>query len=118
MLSLSHVQRIYFARSPADMRKQGYGLATLVETLLEKDPMSGDVFVFMNRTATLCKILMWDISGYWVASKRLEQGRYAVRGRLAQMGAKGCHPLSVSEVMNMLEGVDVRQAAYHQHYAA
>lgn len=115
MISLSHVQRVFFARSPADMRKQAYGLASLVESLLNKDPLSGDVFVFTNRQANLVKILMWDVSGYWVASKRLEQGRYAVRGRLGVKGAKGCHALSVAEVMNVLEGVDVRQASYHQH---
>lgn len=115
MISLSHVQRIYFARSPADMRKQAYGLATLVESLLDKDPMSGDVFVFVNRAANLVKILMWDVSGYWVASKRLEQGQYAVRGRLGMVGSRGCHALSVGEVMNILEGTDVRSARYHQH---
>ena len=87
MISLSHVQRVFFARSPADMRKQAYGLASLVESLLNKDPLSGDVFVFTNRQANLVKILMWDVSGYWVASKRLEQGRYAGRGRLGVKGA-------------------------------
>lgn len=100
------------------MRKQAYGLASLVETLLDKDPMSGDVFVFVNRAANLVKILMWDVSGYWVAGKRLEQGQYAVRGRLADCGARGCHALSVAEVMNILEGVDVRRARYHQHVQA
>mgnify|MGYP001053223469 CR=1 FL=1 len=116
MISLTHVQRIFFARTPADMRKQAYGLAALVESHLEKDPLSGDVFVFVNRHATILKILMWDVSGYWVAGKRLEQGRYAVRGKLAQMDAKGCHAVSVAEIMNIIEGIDVRQARYHNHY--
>ena len=76
------------------------------------------MFVFVNRSATIVKILMWDISGYWVASKRLEHGQFAVRGRLAQPGARGCHALTVAEVMNLLEGIDVRQARYAQHYHA
>ena len=117
MISLTHVQRIFFARSPADMRKQAYGLAALVESLCDQDPMSGDVFVFVNRSATMIKILMWDVSGYWVAAKRLEQGRYAVRGRTGDTGSRGCHLLSVAEVMNILEGVDVRSARYLNHYS-
>ena len=48
MISLSHVQRLFFARTPADMRKQAYGLATLVESHLGKDPLSGDVFLFVS----------------------------------------------------------------------
>ena len=118
MISLTHIQRLFFARTPADMRKQAYGLASLVESHLDKDPMSGDVFVFVNQRATLVKILMWDVSGYWVASKRLEEGRFSVRGRLGPKGAKGCTAVSVAEVMNILEGIDVRQARYINHYQA
>jgi len=116
VISLTHIQRLFFARSPADMRKQAHGLAALVTSHLEKDPMSGDVFIFVNQGASIVKILMWDVSGYWVACKRLERGRFAVRGKCGAVGAKGCHLLSVAEVMNMLEGIDVRQARYLNHY--
>lgn len=61
---------------------------------------------------------MWDVSGYWVACKRLEQGQYAVRGKVDSFGTKGCQVVSVAEVMNVLEGIDVRQARYHNHYEA
>jgi hypothetical protein len=81
------------------MRKQAHGLAALVTSHLEKDPMSGDVFIFVNQGALIVKILMWDVSGYWVACKRLERGRFAVRGKCGAVGAKGCHLLSVAEVM-------------------
>lgn len=71
MLSLSHVQRIYLARSPADMRKQAPGLANMVRELFDKDPLSGDAFVFLNKDRTIVRLLLWDVSGYWVASKKL-----------------------------------------------
>ena len=116
MISLTHVQRLFFARTPADMRKQAHGLAALVESHLGKDPMSGDVFIFVNRTATIVKILLWDVSGYWVACKRLESGQFAVRGKVGKRDAKGCQLLSVAEVMNVLEGVDVRHAQYLNHH--
>ena len=66
----------------------------------------------------MVKILMWDVSGYWVACKRLEYGRFAVRGKLAAPGATGCLAISVAEVMNILEGIDVRHARYINHYDA
>ena len=73
----------------------------------------------MFRRRNMVKILLWDVSGYWVAAKRLERGTYAVRGRLGSTReAHGSHALSVAEIMNVLEGIDVRQAAYHQHYHA
>ncbi len=116
MLSLSHCQRIFLARGPADMRKGANGLSALVRELLDKDPLSGDAFVFVSRFRNLVKILLWDVSGFWLASKRLERGTFAVRGRLGKPQARGSHPLSVAELMSILEGIDVRQAAYHQHY--
>ncbi len=118
MLSLSHVQRIFLACSPTDMRKQALGLAGMVMEALGKDPLSGDAYVFLNRHRTIVKILVWDVSGYWVACKRLESGRFAGRRWLGERGASGSIGLSVSELMSLLEGIDVRQAAYHQHYAA
>lgn len=118
MLSLSHVQRIFLARGATDMRKQAAGLASVVVDALEQDPLSGDAFVFLNRHRTIVKILTWDVSGYWVACKRLESGRFAGRRIVGAPSDRGAIGLSVSDLMNLLEGVDVRQAAYHQHYAA
>jgi hypothetical protein len=65
----------------------------------------------------MLKILLWDVSGFWLATKRLERGTFAVRGRVVDdRSAAGSHALSVAEMMNLLEGIDVRHAMYHQHY--
>ena len=117
MLSLSHVQRIFLSRTATDMRKQAIGLAQVVSDALRQDPLSGDAFVFLNRHRTIVKILVWDVSGYWVACKRLERGRFAGR-RWLDHASGGSIGLSVSELMALLEGIDIRQAAYHQHYSA
>ena len=117
MLSLSHCQRIFMARAPADMRKGFDGLASLVRERLGKDPLSGDAFVFVGRRRTMLKILLWDVSGYWLATKRLERGTFAVRDRLSSdCAASGSHALSVAQMMNLLEGIEIRHAMYHQHY--
>jgi transposase len=118
MLSLSHCQRIFLARAAVDMRKSFDGLSVVVRERLGKDPLSGDAFVFVGRRRNLLKILLWDVSGYWLACKRLERGTFAVGGRLGDREAMGSHALSVAEMMNILEGIDVRHAVYHQHYAS
>lgn len=117
MLSLSHAQRIFLARGICDMRKGAHSLAALVREELDKDPLSGDAFVFVSRRRNTVKILMWDVSGYWLAWKRLEQGQFAVRNKLSEKGTRGSHLLSVAEMMNIIEGIDVHHATYHQHYS-
>jgi transposase len=60
----------------ADMRNGVDGLSGLVTNKLRQDPLSGDIFIFINRTRTLIKLLVWDQSGFAIWYKRLEQGTF------------------------------------------
>ena len=61
---------------PVDMRKSFDGLYALTRQALGQDPLSGRLFVFINRRATQMKVLYWDRTGFCVWAKRLEQGRF------------------------------------------
>ena len=63
------------------MRKGYDGLATVVTQALRRDPLSGDVFLFVNRTRKRAKVLPWDGTGLCIYAKRLERGRFACRWR-------------------------------------
>ena len=49
MIGLGPSRRYFFYCQPADMRNGFDGLSALVRTGMKRDPMSGDVFVFVNR---------------------------------------------------------------------
>jgi len=76
MLALSTQQRYFVYSGITDMRKGFNGLAGMVRNHLGKDPLSGDVFVFFNRTRTHVKLLCWDQDGYALYYKRLERGSF------------------------------------------
>jgi transposase len=63
--------------SPVDLRKGYDGLFGLVEQGLKQDPMCGDLYLFVNETRKLCKILVWDGSGLCIFQKRLTLGTFA-----------------------------------------
>ena len=69
--------RVVVATRPVDFRKGHDALAALVEHDLGLDPYSGVVVVFRSRRADRVKVLWWDGTGLVLASKRLEQGRFA-----------------------------------------
>jgi len=71
MLNFNGNRRIFLARSPIDMRKGAGTLATIVEHSLGMDPYAGDIFVFLGKHANRVRVLVWDRSGFWLASKRL-----------------------------------------------
>lgn len=58
------------------MRKGFNGLSGLVRNELLRDPLSGDVFIFINRRRTLIKLLAWDNTGFIIYYKRLESGTF------------------------------------------
>lgn len=70
--------RIFLCREPVDMRKSFDTLAALVSSKLEENPLSGAMFVFLNRPKNRVKILFFDRDGYWLMSKRLECGTFAM----------------------------------------
>lgn len=61
---------------PCDMRKAHDGLAALCEQVIRRNPLSGEVFVFMNKKRDRLKALYWDGTGLCMLYKRLEQGRF------------------------------------------
>ena len=70
-------RRVFGYPAPVDLRKGYNGLFGLVEQGLHRDPMCGDLYVFVNESRKLCKILLWDGSGLCVFAKRLSLGTFA-----------------------------------------
>lgn len=78
MLSLHIHQRYFIYRGQADMRKGFNGLCGLVREHLQKDPLSGDVFVFINKRKNQIKLLGWEGDGFMMFYKRLEKGTFEI----------------------------------------
>lgn len=76
MLNLAGIEKVYLACGSTDMRKSIDGLATLVSQVFRLDPFAPCLFVFCNRQRDKLKILYWDMNGFWVLYRRLEQGRF------------------------------------------
>ena len=103
--------RVWLYARPTDMRKSFDGLSALVKNVLGEDPLSGHLFVFLNRKRTMVKVLYFDRSGYCIWSKRLEQGRFHCR---ADAGDKVS--LDWTGLKLMLEGISLRDARRHKRY--
>lgn len=76
MFLSSAPRRILAYSEPVDMRKSFTGLVAVVQSVLEEDPLTGDLYVFFNRRGNYLKLVTWDRTGYCLFAKRLEQGRF------------------------------------------
>jgi transposase len=95
---------VYAYGVPTDMRKGFDGLCALVSQRLERDPLNGDVYLFLSRDRVRAKVLHFDGTGVCIYAKRLERGRFASLWR-----QDGTDPitLTVSELDLFLDGSTV-----------
>ena len=84
----------------------------MVKHQLQEDPLSGQLFVFINRRKTQMKVLYFDRSGYCIWSKRLVQGQFNYRPNRT-----GKQPLDTLQLKLLLEGIEVKNSRQYKRYA-
>ena len=78
MLNLLPGGRILVAVEAVDARKVIDSLAVMVRSVLNGDPLSGEMFEFKTRRADKLKILAWMGDGFALYLRRLERGTFAL----------------------------------------
>ncbi|PRY85345.1 IS66 Orf2 like protein [Marinilabilia salmonicolor] len=105
MIGLSANLQYYLCCKPVDMRNGFDGLSGIVRNELKQDPVSGSVFIFINRTGTHIKLLFWDGDGFALFYKRLERGRYSIGDQDKTTPAR---LITREELMMILEGLSFK----------
>ena len=103
---------ILLCTQPVDMRKSYDGLCALVLNDLQDDPLTGKLFVFINKRKTHMKILYFDRSGYCLWCKRLEQGQFNFRAH-----ADGKRSLTWTDLQLLLEGIEAQKTRQYKRYS-
>jgi len=76
IFGLNNIEGIYLHREHVDFRKSIDGLASLVEQEMKLDVFGQHLFIFCNRNRTRMKVLYWDVTGFALWYKRLEEDKF------------------------------------------
>lgn len=114
MLSIAAGTRIFFAAGSTDMRKGFDGLQGVVCGVLEQDPLSGHLFLFVNRRRDKLKILYWDGDGLAIWYRRLEQGTFQLPH--VSEDQKSAEMRS-DELTMLLRGIDYRNVRRRKRFS-
>jgi transposase len=68
--------RVFVAVAPVDFRRGFDGLVGHVRGVLQREVLEGGLFVFTNQRRNRLRLLWWDGSGLWLATKRLERNAF------------------------------------------
>jgi hypothetical protein len=95
--------RVFVAREPLDLRNRIDGTAAVCRNRLRQDPLSGALFVFRNRAATMIRILVYDGQGFWSMTKRLSKGRFR---HWCVSGDGAAEPIAAHQLQTLVVGGD------------
>jgi transposase len=96
--------RVFVYGEPVSMRLSYDGLYALTKNRLGQDPLSGDLYAYINRRATQIKVLYFDRTGLCVWGKRLEQGRL-----LSDWSAVRTREMDWTGLKLLLEGIEPKR---------
>lgn len=105
--------RYFIYRSGCDMRKGYDGLSGIVRNEWKKDPLSGDVFIFLSKQRNKIKLLHWQKDGFVIYSKRLEKGTF-------ELPKDNSIEISAHQLQFILEGIYLssikKRMRYENHF--
>lgn len=105
--------RYYLYREPTDIRRSFDGLCGLVTERLGQNPMSGDVFIFINKPRNRMKLLKWEPGGFVLFYKRLERGTFELPGASFHSLS---YQIGYGELTMMVTGISMKYAKKRRRF--
>jgi transposase len=101
--------RVFLCTTPTSMSFSFDRLMGIAEQTFNQDPLSGHLFLFVNRYQNRIKILFWDRDGFCICYKRLEKGIFEMPTS-NQTGVELDH----KQLLRLLSGLDLRSGRRRQ----
>lgn len=115
MIALPPQIRVFLYRLPTDMRRSFNGLIAMVESELKQDPLSGSLFVFVNRRRDRIKILYWGQTGFCIWYQQLQKGTYQLPDDDSLQEQEAIE-VTRSQLSLILDGIDLSSARQRKRF--
>lgn len=112
MLAISSGHRYFIYGEPIHINSSFYSLAGIVSDQLKADPLTGDVYIFLNRRCTQIKLLLWEGDGFGIYHKKLEKGTF----ELPATGSQAHIQITHHQLLHLLQGITLSSVHYRRRY--
>jgi len=76
MIGINRQTRIWVCSKPVNMRKSFEGLSAVARNGMGRDPLCGDLFLFIAANRKQARVLFWDGQGFMIIAKQLNHGKF------------------------------------------
>ncbi|WP_319942134.1 IS66 family insertion sequence element accessory protein TnpB [Portibacter marinus] len=113
MIGLSAKHHYFLYTKPTDMRKGFDGLSGIVLEHMNRSPLDGSVYIFINRRKNKMKMLTYEPGGFMLYYKRLEQGTFEL-----PLGDDHSQEVSLSweSLMLIISGISLQKIVRKKRY--
>ena len=96
-----------------DMRKGYNGLYGIIKTIMESNPLDGNVYIFLNKRRNQLRMLVYDTGGLVLLCKRLERGTFKnVKTETKQSKLQ----INWTQLTCIMQGIKLRSIKYRKRY--
>ena len=114
MFGLTSSHRYFLYNASTDMRKSFDGLSGIIRGQLKRNPLSGDVFIFVNRRRNKVKLLKWEEGGFVLYYKRLESGTFELPRWNNQTNT---YQIRWSDLVMMIDGISMKNIKRRKRFS-
>jgi len=113
MFALTSGMTYFLCSRSMDMRKGIYSLYQYIKCEMRRNPLSGEVYLFLGKHRDTIKILHWDGDGFVLYIKKLERGTFEAP---CFNPDSNCYEMKWSTFVLIMEGVCIGSAKYRKRF--
>ena len=113
IIHLSEQRNYHIYRKETDMRKGFDSLCGIIKNELGGNIMNGDAFIFINRSRTHLKLLVWELDGFTILYRRLEKGAFEIPAFNLDQDAL---QITSDQLNFILRGIKLSSVKYRKRY--
>ena len=96
-----------------DFRKGYDGLFGIIKTIMDSNPLNGDVYLFTNKRRNQMRMMVYDTGGLVLLCKRLDRGTFEIlESQLAQSKIN----ISWTQLMCIMQGIKLKSIRYRKRH--
>lgn len=96
-----------------DFRKGYDGLFGIIKTIMECNPLNGDVYLFTNKRRNQLRMMVYDSGGLVLLCKRLDRGTFEV---IESESDSTKMNINWTQLMCIMQGIKLISIRYRKRY--
>ncbi|MBK9108653.1 MAG: IS66 family insertion sequence element accessory protein TnpB [Saprospiraceae bacterium] len=113
MIPFTSGHRYFLYTGITDFRKSYDGLFGIIKSIMQSNPLSGDVYLFTNKRRNQIRMMVYDTGGLVLLSKRLDRGTFEI------MESQTNHiklNISWTQLMCIMQGIKLNSIRYRKRH--